>query len=119
MNIIFGESRAILPDHYTVLELDTFRVPGRSDTVTAYCVIEKIAMHEFATVEDYKSVHADLIKNYKLRQWSFCEQAVDTLMGRWAGELDSFYQDLLIRVLDYKQNEPPAEWDGIRLKQDS
>ena len=41
---------------------------------------------------------------------------MEGLMGKWNGELDSFYTDLLKRVMNYKENEPPEEWDGIRIK---
>jgi hypothetical protein len=116
MNIIFGDSVDSIPDHYTVLELDTFRRPGETETMTAYCLVEKLALDEFATMESYKQIHADVIKNYKLRHWEYCEHAIQGLMGKWGGELDSFYADLLERVGAYKQLEPPAEWDGVRIK---
>jgi len=37
-------------------------------------------------------------------------------MGKWNGELDSFYTDLLKRVMSYKENEPPEDWTGNRVK---
>jgi len=118
MNIIFGDSLNLIPNHYTILELDTFRYPGKSETKTAYCLVEKIAVDEYATLEHYKTLHADVVKYYKQRQWNYCEQAIGGLMGRWGRELDSFYTDLLERVIAYKQTEPPEDWDGIRVKLD-
>jgi hypothetical protein len=38
------------------------------------------------------------------------------LMGRWGGELDTFYEDLLIRVLTYKKENPGSDWSWIRTK---
>jgi hypothetical protein len=118
MNIIFGDSLNIIPDHYTVLELDTFRHPGKSETNTAYCLIEKLAIDEYSNLEHYKTLHADVIKYYKQRYWDYCEKAIGGLMGRWGGELDSFYEDLLKRVVGYKESEPPEDWDGTRVKLD-
>ena len=118
MNIIFGDAIKNIPEHFIVLELDTFRSPAGNKTATAYCLVESVALDEFATLESYKKIHADLIKYYKQRQWNYCESAIQGLMGRWRGEVDSFYQDLLARVVAYKQNEPEADWDGSRLKLD-
>jgi hypothetical protein len=85
-------------------------------TDTAYCVVEKIPLTEFTTLDAYKKIHSDLVQYYKQRQWEYCENAIEGLMGRWNGELDTFYTDLLRRVMGYKENEPPADWDGTLLR---
>jgi hypothetical protein len=33
-------------------------------------------------------------------------------MGKWNGEVDSFYSNLLERVQQYKANPPDADWTG-------
>jgi hypothetical protein len=116
MNIIFGDSINEIPDSFTVLELDTFRLVSEGRTATAYCVIEKIPLADFDKLEAYKKVHADLVENYRRREWTYCEHAIEGLMGKWNGELDSFYSDLLLRVQAYQQNSPGDEWDGTRVK---
>ena len=116
MNIIFGESIDTVPNSYTVLELDTFNFVNEGRKSTAYCVIEKIPLADFDKLEAYKKVHADLLTNYRAREWTYCEHAIEGLMGKWNGELDTFYSDLLIRVLANKQNPPDVDWDGSRIK---
>jgi len=116
MNIIFGDSVNTIPDHYTILELDTFRQAGESETVTAYCLVEKVALDEFATIDAYKQIHAELMCYYKQREWDYCEQAIDGLMGKWGGEVDTFYTDLLRRVMSFKETEPEDSWDGVLIK---
>ena len=116
MHIIFGSTIEEIPNSFTVLELDTFRMVKENRTDTAYCVVEKIPLTEFTTLDAYKKIHADLVQYYKQRQWEYCENAIEGLMGRWNGELDTFYTDLLRRVIGYKENEPPADWDGTLLR---
>jgi hypothetical protein len=116
MHIIFGSTIEEIPNSFTVLELDTFRMVKENRTDTAYCVVEKIPLTEFVTLDAYKKIHADLVRYYKQRQWEYCENAIEGLMGRWNGELDTFYTDLLRRVIGYKENEPPADWDGTLLR---
>ena len=116
MNIIFGDSVNSIPDQYTVLELDTFCTVNSDKTVTAYCVVEKLALNEFATMESYKKIHADLIDAYRNQHWNYCEQAIEGLMSKWSGELDTFYTDLLTRVKQHKENGVPKDWSGVIIK---
>jgi hypothetical protein len=115
MNIIFGDAIAHVPNSYTVLELDTFRLPDGTTSI-AYCVVEKIPLTEFDKLDAYQKVHADLLANYRAREWTYCEHAIEGLMGKWNGELDSFYSNLLLRVMDYQQNPPADFWDGFLVK---
>jgi adenylate cyclase len=113
MHIIFGEAAQTVPDSYTVLELDTVRRPPENIPVTAYCLVERIPLQEFPVTERLKELHDNVIKYYKQQEWDYCEQAItDSLRGKWGGELDSFYDNLLERVRTYKQNPPPEGWDG-------
>ena len=116
MHIIFGSTIKEIPNSFTVLELDTFRMVKENRTDTAYCVVEKIPLTEFTMLDAYKKIHADLVRYYRQRQWEYCENAIEGLMGKWNGELDTFYTDLLARVIKFKQNEPPADWDGTLLR---
>jgi hypothetical protein len=97
MNIIFKHNINGLNEKYTVLDLDTFSFPDGS-LHTACCVVENIPIQELAQSENFKDLHAKLIENYRQKNWSFCKQAIDHLMGKWGGELDSFYQELLKRI---------------------
>jgi hypothetical protein len=115
MNIIFGDAIHNVPDSYTVLELDTFRLADGSQS-TAYCVVEKIPLADFDKLEAYKKVHDDLLTYYRAREWTYCEHAIEGLMGKWNGELDSFYSNLLLRVMEYKQTPPDEVWDGCLIR---
>jgi hypothetical protein len=79
-------------------------------------VVETIPLSEFATLDDYKKIHADLVKFYREKQWNYCEHAIEGLMGRWNGELDTFYTNLLSRVMHLKENPPPDDWDGFTVR---
>ena len=116
MNIIFGDSANTIPNHYILLELDTFRRDGETETVTAYCLVEKPALDELVNIEAYKKIHADVVKYFKQQHWDYCEQAIQGLIGKWGGELDTFYTDLLNRVKQNKQNGVAEDWDATLIK---
>ena len=112
MNIIFGEALDALPDNYTVLELDTFVLPPDGAVRTSYCVIEKVPLTDFPVMEAYIKVHGDMMKAYRDKNWEYCLHAIQGLTGRWNGELDSFYSNLLERVKHYKDSPPGDYWTG-------
>jgi len=117
MNIIFGKDVAEeLSSKHTLLELDTITIKS-SAPITVYCVIEHIPLDELPKTEALKEMHSALMENYRKRNWQFCEEAISYLMGAWAHEADSFYENLLERVSNYKENEPGPEWTGIVAKQ--
>lgn len=115
MNIIFGAVDD-LSDRFTVLELDTFKQNITADPITAYCVIDVIPLGDFPLADAHKKIHADLISAYKHKHWNYCEQAIEQLTGKWNGDLDTFYADLLSRVQEHQEHGVPDDWDGILLK---
>jgi hypothetical protein len=113
MNIIFGNNEVEqLRDKYIVLELDTITIKSSKPIIT-YCVIENLPIDEMPRVENYKKIHAELMENYRKRNWDFCIQAIEKLMGFWGKQIDSFYKILLARVAGYKVAEPDDNWTGI------
>jgi len=115
MHIIFGDAIKEIPDSFTVLELDTFKL-AEDKTATAYCVVEKIPLAEFAVLAANKELHENLIKYYRKQQWNYCEQAIAALTGKWNGELDTFYIDLLKRIAELKTLKLDESWNGVHEK---
>lgn len=115
MHIIFGKDRE-LEAKYTLLELDTFRFESLDQTKTAYCVLENIPITDLPKLQSMKNLHANLIDNYKKRDWNYCLQAIEHLMGFWGNELDSFYSNLHQRITKYQDNDPGSDWTPILSK---
>jgi len=114
MNIIFGQSALDSVDEkYVVLELDTIRISGTNDPLTAYCVLDQLPITEIVTLDQYRSLHANLMKNYRLKNWKFCRDAISHLHGQWNKQVDSFYENLLTRLDEFESNDPGSDWDAI------
>jgi hypothetical protein len=117
MNIIFGDNIAELArEKYTVLELDTLVMSGRDQTATAYALVEKIPLEEMATLDQFKDLHHNLLKEYRKRNWKYCEDAIEHLKGRWNAELDTFYNELHERVQTLKTQSLDDNWTGMIVK---
>jgi hypothetical protein len=99
MQIIWNQEAADkLRGAHTVLELETFEVNEKP--VTTYCVVpaEKIGLNEFASLEQNRIMHAAFIDAYKNKNVKLCEDLTTHLMGKFGGELDSFYEEILKRI---------------------
>jgi len=99
MNIIWDQATAQkLMGAHTVLELETFDVKG--SPVTTYCVVpaEKIGLNEFASLEQNKTLHAAFVDAVKHKNHDLCKDLARLLMGKFGGELDTFYEEILKRI---------------------
>lgn len=106
MQIIFKKEVADqLKDKYTVLELETFNVAmpdGTEESLEAFCVVpaEKIPLTEMAALDTHKTLHSEFVKSYNEKNYKLCNDIAEHLVGKWGGELDSFYEEILSRIND-------------------
>lgn len=115
MHIIFGQD--LLPEiqgKNIVLELDSFRVTGQAESVTAYCVLEGADIQDLMQLDNLQQLHHDLMKNFQLKNWNYCNQALEHLRGKWCGQVDSFYDDLSARIQHLQTQNLGLDWDGSR-----
>jgi hypothetical protein len=116
MNIIFGDIPKELSDNHTLLELDEFVVISKAEMVKCYCVVDSVPLTEFSSLEEYKQLHQELIDQYRLKNFEYCKSAIVNLIGRWNGELDTFYEHLAERIEHYISNPPDEFWHWALIK---
>jgi hypothetical protein len=113
MQIIFDAKLVSnLSEKYAVLELDTVMQPMMSKPLTLYAVIENITLDDILQLSELKERHQKMMQLYKSGEWEATAELVDLLVGKWNGELDTFYQS----VLDFSAESAKLNktWDGIR-----
>ena len=99
MQLIFGRDNAEqLKERYTVLELETVEKDGTS--LEVFCLIpgEKIGIPDLPQLENWKQLHTDFLHGYHTQQYEYCRQCIEHLMGKFGGEVDSFYSIILERI---------------------
>jgi hypothetical protein len=115
MNIIFGASAAQqAQEKYIVLELDTFQVDQQ--LTTTYALVERVTLMEMLSLDKFKELHSNLMREYRKRNWKYCQDATEHLQGKWNGELDSFYTILSERIQDLKTQSLGDDWTGVILR---
>ena len=55
-------------------------------------------------------------KQYRQKNWQECQGLLETLIGLWNGEIDTFYRELESRIQEYITSPPPDTWDGSLIK---
>ncbi len=98
MQIIWNKEAAErLRSNQTVLELETFAV-GKQ-TITAYCVVpaEKV-FPEITRLENLVELHEAFISAFNQKNYQLCQDLAPELIGRFGGELDTFYQEILNKL---------------------
>lgn len=98
MEIIFGRENAeMLRKKYTVLSLETVDAGGTPLEVFCLVTAEKLGLGELPELEQYVKLHEDFLVGYKKQEYAYCRDCIGHLMGKFGGELDSFYQEILSR----------------------
>ena len=98
MQIIFGRQNAeSLKDKYTILELETFVVGEK--ILETYCCIgsDNVNLTEYPTIESSIQNHNKLVQYIKDKNYDACANLIPDLLGKFGGELDSFYEEILKR----------------------
>ena len=104
MDIIFGRENAEkLREKYTVLDLEKITVKdddGKTVEMEVFCLIpaEKIALPDLPQLEQWTKLHNDFLNGYHTQQWNYCRQSIEHLTGKFGGEVDTFYEEILKRI---------------------
>ena len=98
MYIIVGDEAASqLSTNYTVLPLETFS--SNVGPVTAYCVVDAqdVPLGELPVLEVYKTYHNQFVEAMTNGNQEDMEKLAGELVGKFGGQLDSFYEEILKR----------------------
>jgi len=101
---------------YIVLPLDTFYFASADREQQAFCLIETVPINEMTGIDQSIDLHKNLVRNYGLRNWNYCIDAIEHLRGRWNRELDSFYDSLLDRIDQYRTTDLDSSWTGVIVR---
>ena len=99
MYIIVGTQRAsILRKTHTVLSLEKIVHEGTEDR--AYCVVssESINFMEIPQFEQHVELHEQFVTEYEKGNYQYCLDVAEHLYGKFGGELDTFYDEILKRI---------------------
>jgi len=109
VDIITGElTRHAVPE-FEFRELDRVRVKGKGKSVTIYEPLGLLETIDKSVRKDLKRFHLGL-KLYRMQKWDDAEREIFTLNR--ADQDRKIYQIYLERIMRFRENPPPENWDG-------
>ena len=86
-----------LSEKYLVLELEPHIV--QDVVLETFCVIEsdKIPITEVTLLDHWKKLHREFVQANKEKNGKLCRDLAEHLLGKFGGEVDSFYQVVIGR----------------------
>ncbi len=99
MQLIFDKEHAAqLREKYTVLDLETITKDGV--TLDVFCVIpaDKINLGELTQLEHNTKLHNHFVQAFKDGNYNVCKDLHEHLMGKFGGEVDTFYDEIIGRI---------------------
>jgi len=110
VDIIVGESTATAIPGIVFMELDRVRVKGRSEPVTIYEPMGIRGKLDSAILEE-QDLFNHVFTHYHAREW---EESLEHLNELLQLKPDCALFNLYVeRIEHYRQEPPPADWDGV------
>ena len=98
---------------YFTLELDCIAVKGKKEGVTIYTVFYNPTPSEMAEWKHNREVHDLMLEYYRKQEWNKATALIETLKGKFAGQMDHYYNLWLERIEEMQNAGLPKDWDGI------
>jgi adenylate cyclase len=112
VKIVLGPKTAqLVKDEYYVLELDCIAVKGKKKGVTIYTVLGR--NDEVAATPADCEIHEAMLSMYRQQQFDQAIKFCQDLKGRFAGEMDQYYDAWIERCEEMKHVELSTNWDGV------
>ncbi len=109
VDIIVGESTKFEVPEYEYRELDRVKVKGKDKPVAIFEPLGLLEKVDKSVRKDLKRFHLGL-KHYRAQHWDEAEREIFALSS-----LDKdrkIYQIYLDRIMKFRENPPPDDWDG-------
>jgi adenylate cyclase len=114
VTIILGEETAEAVQHELFsVELDNIAVKGKKDAVRIFTVLgnNDWVFHN-TNWYMYQQQHDKFLALYRGQKWIVAERFATDLRDGWP-EMAQYYDVMIDRINEYKENPPSDSWDGV------
>jgi adenylate cyclase len=111
---VVGEATRALADDYAMLEIDLIRVKGKTIPVRIYTLVGDPAVQASEDFKVLEEQHIEFIALYRAQKWDECDARLPRLREMAAKyEIAPLYDTYEERILEYRADPLPADWDGV------
>jgi adenylate cyclase len=100
-----------IPD-FAVIEIDLLVVKGRTAPMRVYTLLGDAAYAATPAFIGFSALHKRALEAYRERKWEEALTLFDQCREAQPG-LASLYSLYRQRIMDFKANPPPADWQGV------
>ena len=114
VTIILGEETADAVQHELFsVELDSIAVKGKKDAVRIFTVLgnNDWVFHNTSWYFNQQQ-HDKFLVLYRQQSWESAELFANDLRASWP-EMAGYYDVMIDRIREYKENPPGDSWDGV------
>ena len=112
--IIVGSKTALaVKEKFAILELDFIMVKGKKEPEVIYAIVGREDVAQSGSFQRLRNLTIEMMACYRGRDWEGALAAIER--GRKTDEaraLDRLFNLYEARIRDYKENPPPADWNG-------
>jgi adenylate cyclase len=112
--IIAGSKTALAAkDKFAILELDFIMVKGKKEPEVIYAIAGREDVAQSGRFQRLRNLTIEMLACYRSRDWEGALAAIER--GRQtddAHSLELLYNLYEARILDYRKNPPPEDWNG-------
>ena len=111
--LILGEETATAVEHELFsIELDKIAVKGKTEGVRIFTVLgnNDWVFHNTSWYM-YQQQHDKFLVLYRQQSWESAELFANDLRASWP-EMADYYDVMIDRIREYKENPPEEDWDG-------
>jgi adenylate cyclase len=112
--IIVGSKTALaVKDKFAILELDFIMVKGKKEPEVIYAIAGREDTAQSGRFQRLRNLTIEMLACYRSRDWEGALEAIER--GRRSDEgnaLELLYNLYEARILGYRKNPPPDDWNG-------
>jgi adenylate cyclase len=110
--LIGEETRSLAPE-FAALEVDLIRVKGKTAPARVYTLLGGPERAETDAFRALEAMQAGFLVAYRAAQWDAAERALQQVAAAGGAELATLCAVYAERIAEFRQNPPPAGWDGV------
>lgn len=100
-------------DEYFTVPLDCIAVKGKKEGVNISTVFYNPPETKLAEWLHHRQLHNLMLDYYRQQDWKKAEALVETLKGKFNGQMDQYYVLWLERITEMKSTNLAPDWDGV------
>ena len=102
-----------MKEKFAILELDFIMVKGKKEPEVIYAIVGREDVAQSGRFQRLRNLTIEMMACYRNRDWEGALAAIER--GRKTDEaraLERLFNLYEARIRDYRQNPPPADWNG-------